>query len=159
HVVIVHDATLSRTTDGEGEVGDLDLREVQAFDTSAGPVPTLESLFAMLKAWDGLYNLEVKAPEALEGTLELARRHAPGRFQVSAMLPGILLEARDLDEAAPLALIPLGPVEEDDWEVAAQAGCQWVNCDHDFLDADTMAGARSRKLKVGAWTVNEPARA
>jgi glycerophosphoryl diester phosphodiesterase len=159
HVVIVHDGALSRTTDGEGEVADLDLKEVQAFDTGAGPVPTLASLFDLLQAWDGLYNLEVKAPEALEGTLKLAAARVPGRFQVSSMHPGILLEARDLDAAAPLALIPLGPLEDDDWEMAREAGCQWVNIDHDFLDAEGMAQAKALGLKVGSWTVNEPARA
>ncbi|HEX2065693.1 MAG TPA: glycerophosphodiester phosphodiesterase family protein [Candidatus Thermoplasmatota archaeon] len=159
HVVVLHDATLSRTTDGEGEVEDLDLREVQAFDTGAGPVPTLEGVFGLLKAWDGLYNLEVKAPAALEPTLRLARERAPGRFQVSSMVPGIVLEARDLDAAAPLGLIPLGPVEEEDWEVAQAAGCQWVNVDHDFLDAEAMAQAREHGVKVGGWTVNDAARA
>jgi glycerophosphoryl diester phosphodiesterase len=159
HVVILHDGALSRTTDGEGEVADLDLKEVQAFDTGAGPVPTLGSLFDLLKAWDGLYNLEVKAPEALEGTMQLALARVPGRFQVSSMLPGVLLEARDLDAEAPLALIPLGPVEEDDWEMAGEAECQWVNVDHDFLDAEVMELAKAAGLKVGSWTVNEPAKA
>jgi glycerophosphoryl diester phosphodiesterase len=159
HVVIVHDGALSRTTDGEGEVADLDLKEVQAFDTGAGPVPTLASLFDLLQAWDGLYNLEVKAPEALEGTLKLANERVPGHFQISSMHPGIVLEARDLDAKATLALIPLGPVEEDDWEAARDARCQWVNVDHDFVDEETMAAAKEAKLKVGSWTVNDPARA
>lgn len=159
HVVILHDGALSRTTDGEGEVADLDLKEVQRFDTGGGPVPTLASLFDLLKAWDGLYNLEVKAPEALEGTLKLAKERVPGRFQVSTMHPGILLEARDLDVEATLALIPLGPVEDEDWETAADAKCQWVNIDHDFVDAEAMAAAKGAGLKVGSWTVNDPARA
>lgn len=158
-VVIVHDGALSRTTDGEGEVADLDLAQVQAFDTGAGPVPTLASLFDLLKAWDGLYNLEVKAPEAIEPTLRLAKQRVPGRFQVSSMLPGVLLDARDLDPKVPLALIPLGPVEDDDWEMAAEAECQWVNVDHDFLDADVMAEARRKHLRVGSWTVNDAAKA
>ncbi|MEA3202704.1 MAG: glycerophosphoryl diester phosphodiesterase [Thermoplasmata archaeon] len=159
HVVIVHDGALSRTTDGEGEVADLDLREVQRFDTGAGPVPTLAALFDLLRAWDGLYNLEVKAPEALEGTLAGAKMRVPGRFHVSSMHPGILLEARELDAEVPLALIPLGPLEDDDWQAAADAGCQWVNVDHDFLDAEAMALAKAAHLKVGSWTVNEPAKA
>lgn len=159
HVVILHDGALSRTTDGEGEVADLDLREVQRADTGAGPVPTLEALFDLLRAWDGLYNLEVKAPEALEPTLRLALRRVPGRFQVSSMLPGLLMEARDLDAEVPLALIPLGPLEEGDWEMAREAECQWVNADHDFLDAATVAQAHAAGLKVGAWTVNDPDRA
>jgi glycerophosphoryl diester phosphodiesterase len=159
HVVIVHDGALSRTTDGEGEVADLDLGEVQAFDTGAGPVPTLASLFDLLEAWDGLYNLEVKAPEALAGTLDLAAARVPGRFQVSSMHPGILLEARDLGAQASLALIPLGPLEEDDWQAAADAGCQWVNVDHDFLDAEAVGLAHAAGLKVGSWTVNDPVRA
>lgn len=159
HVVILHDATLSRTTDGEGEVADLDLREAQAFATGAGPVPTLEALLDRLRGWGGLLNLEVKAPEALEGTLRLARERIPGRFQVSSMLPGVLLEARDLDAQAPLALIPLGPVEGEDWEMAREAECQWVNVDQSFLDPATVAQAREAGMKVGAWTVNDPERA
>lgn len=159
HVVILHDETVSRTTDGQGSLANLDLKELQVFDTGAGPVPTLESLFAMAKAWDGLYNLEVKDPAALEATLRLAKQHVPKRFMLSAMHPGLLLEARELDAKAVLAMIPLGPVEEDDIELANEAQCQWLNVDHDFLDAEDILRLKDAGFRLGSWTVNEPSRA
>ena len=108
---------------------------------------------------DGTSEEDLKAPEALEDTRRLAMTRVPSRFQISSMLPGVLMEARDLDAQVPLALIPLGPLEEEDWEMARGAECQWVNIDHDFLDPETMAQAQAAGRRVGYWTVNEVARA
>ena len=37
--VLIHDATLDRTTDGEGEIADLSLRQVRKLNAAASPIP------------------------------------------------------------------------------------------------------------------------
>ena len=159
-VVILHDGSVDRTTDGSGRVDGMAWSKVQELETGEGGVPRLEDLFAMLRPWDGLYNLELKAPDALDGTMDLVARHKlAGRVCLSAMEPDILWAAQESWPDVPRAYIPLGPVEEDDLDLARDAACRWMNVDHDFLDPEVAAQVRNAGFRLGAWTVNDPTRA
>ncbi len=160
HVVVLHDATVDRTTDGKGRISHLDWKEVAGLDTRDGPVPRLDDLMASLRAWDGLWNLEVKAPAALVGVLELAARHGlDSRSLVSAMDPEVLEEAQALAPHVPRGFIALGPIEEDDLDAARSAGARWINADHDYLDADEAARILGAGFRLGAYTINRADRA
>lgn len=72
-VVAVHDATLDRVSDATGRIADLPWDRVrQARIGGSEPIPTLEEL---LGAWPDLrVNLDVKAPQAVPGTIEVIER-------------------------------------------------------------------------------------
>lgn len=159
-VVVLHDATVERTTGGKGRVDTLTMRQVAELTTKDGPVPRLADLFGTLRAWDGLWNLEVKDPTALAGTLALVRqRGLEGRALVSAMDPAVLEQAQLLAPEVPRAFIALGPIEDDDLASARAAGCHWVNADHDFLDEEEANRVLDKGFRLGAYTVNDAARA
>jgi glycerophosphoryl diester phosphodiesterase len=97
-VVVIHDPTVDRTTDGTGRVADLTLREIQALDagyrfqdeSGAYPfrgrgavVPTLEEVIvACPNVW---INVECKTPEVAEPLAALVARHgAEHRVLVAA---------------------------------------------------------------------------
>ena len=72
-IVIHHDATLERTTNGAGPISDHTLAEVRALDAGGGfsphftgtPIPTLAEVLALLHRYDGRAYLELKsAPPA-----------------------------------------------------------------------------------------------
>jgi glycerophosphoryl diester phosphodiesterase len=66
HLVLMHDADVSRTTNGKGKIEDLTLAEIQALRTtrSGVPVPSLADLFAYFKDKpDVLLLLEMKTKE------------------------------------------------------------------------------------------------
>ena len=72
HVVVIHDETLQRTTDGAGQVVDHTLAELKALDASAGRdgyagvrMPTLEEVLALL------------APPGLRADIELKNSEVP----------------------------------------------------------------------------------
>jgi glycerophosphoryl diester phosphodiesterase len=66
-VIVIHDATLSRTTDGRGNIGDLTFRELRRFSAgswfhkrfSAETIPSLEEVFKIVPATAGI-NIELK---------------------------------------------------------------------------------------------------
>ncbi|MDW6064895.1 glycerophosphodiester phosphodiesterase family protein [Streptomyces sp. FXJ1.4098] len=61
HLVVIHDATVDRTTDGTGEVAALSLAELRELDAGQGErIPTLREA---LDAFPGLVQVEIKAPE------------------------------------------------------------------------------------------------
>lgn len=74
-VVAVHDATLDRVTDTTGRIAELPWDRVRrARIGGSEPVPTLEEL---LGTWPDLrVNLDVKAAQAIPGTIEVIERTA-----------------------------------------------------------------------------------
>lgn len=159
-VVVLHDAGLERTTNGNGRVADMRYDDVRRHPTPAGPVPRLDDLLAAMHDWHGLWNLEVKALRATEPMVHLLEHHhALGHAQVSSMDPRVLEEARALAPDLPRGLITLGPVEDDYLTMARELGCRWVNADTQFLQRAHAKTMHDAGLRVAAWTVNDPARA
>lgn len=159
-VIVLHDAGIERTTDGRGRVDSMTWRELQTYETPDGPVPRLGDLFASLKAWDGLWNLEVKAKAATAPTLELVRHHdLEKRALITSMDTKVLAEASQLAPEIARGTIIVGPLDDADVNNAVASRCTWANMDHDFLDADEFARLRTAGLRVGAWTVNDVERA
>lgn len=71
-IVIMHDATVDRTTNGTGRVTDLTLAQLQALDAGAGQtIPTLDELFEAFGP-SLLYNIEIKDWGWRDHHLELA---------------------------------------------------------------------------------------
>jgi glycerophosphoryl diester phosphodiesterase len=186
--VVLHDATLTRTTDARTalpgrspwRVGDQTLAEVERLDAGrwfgrrfAGQrVPTLDAYLRRLDR-DGLcLLLEVKDPDLHPGlTARIAARlRADGwldaaprdRLVVQSFDAGAVREAHRLLPAVPTAL--LGAPDPRD----LPADARWldsVNADaahvtRRYADAvHALRGAHGRPLRLLAWTVDDPAKA
>jgi glycerophosphoryl diester phosphodiesterase len=108
-VVVIHDATVDRTTDGTGMVADLSLSEIQALDAgyhfhdpSGVPsfrgrgvaVPRFEDVLTALP--HTRINVEPKEPQAAAPLVELIRRHeAEQRVLVAAEFERSRRDVRD----------------------------------------------------------------
>ncbi len=159
-VVVLHDAGIERTTNGNGRVADMRYDELRVYETGAGPVPRLDDVFSALDHWEGLWNIEIKDRRATIGALDLAEHHGVSEHvQISSMDPRALMEALERHPEAPRGLIVLGPLDVEDLEVAAKAGCSWINADHDFLTGAVAEDLHARGFRIGTWTVNDPDRA
>lgn len=159
-VVVLHDAGIERTTDGNGRVADMRYDDVRRHPTPEGPVPRLDDVLSAMRDWHGLWNLEVKALRATEPAIHLLEHHhALGHAQMSSMDPRVLELARRLKPDLPRGLITLGPVDDDWLTMAKELGCKWVNADHEYLDRAAIDRLHGQGLRVAAWTVNDAARA
>ncbi len=157
-VVLMHDPGIERTTDGNGRVADMKWKELQTYHTSpTGGVPRLEHALeaANQTGWNGLWNIEIKARNALQPTLQILQEAETGhRALVSSMDDRVIAEAHAHAPDTPRALIIMGPTDEDDLDVARRHECTWVNADHDYIDATTLNMFHDHGIHVGAWTVN-----
>ncbi|HEX4612484.1 MAG TPA: glycerophosphodiester phosphodiesterase family protein [Urbifossiella sp.] len=106
-LVVIHDATVGRTTSGKGKVADLSLRDLQAFDAGgwfdpafAGErVPTLDAVFARVavrKAAQTLLAVDLKDPAIEADVVRLAVKHGVLRQLVFI---GLAIEDRAVREA------------------------------------------------------------
>ncbi len=183
HVVVLHDATLDRTTDGTGPVRHRTLAEVRALDAGCrftAPdgshpwrgrgvrVPTLDELLA---AHPGVpLNIEVKqdAPAIEQAVLAALDRHgARERTLLAAEHASIMTRIR---AAAPDVLTSCSAAEATDFVFRLRDGrlegwsCPAVAlqvpptyADVAIVTAESVAAAHRLGLEVHVWTVNDPA--
>ncbi len=172
--LLMHDATLDRTTDGRGRVDAQPFSALARLDAgrwhSAGfageGIPTLERVARWVLANDAMLNIEIKPSPGREretgAAVALDARQAWGDAAVPPLLSSFsstALEAAcevapELPRALLLAELP------GDWLDRCRAlGCVAVDADHSRLDAARIAQAHDASLRVLAYTVNEPARA
>jgi glycerophosphoryl diester phosphodiesterase len=167
---LLHDATLERTTSGQGTAGDLGWAELSRLDAGswhsrryAGEtLPTFEAVSRWCRANAVLLNIEIKpTPGAEAHTGEVVAREA-ARLWRGAAVPPLLTsfrpEALYAAQAAAPAL-PRGLLLDslwDGWLTHAQAlGCVALVCNHALWDAELVAVARSHGWRMLSYTVND----
>jgi glycerophosphoryl diester phosphodiesterase len=175
-LVIVHDPTLDRTTTGHGAVRDVKLADLvgvrlKAADGSitAEHVPTLRELLDLLRPSPARLLLEIKIgagrqpyPGIEEKVLTLVRGAGLlDRVVVMAFEDETLRRVRTLDPAArTLLLVGMRRAERvparDIVRWVTAAGANDLGIDHHALSPDLVAAARAARVRVAAWTVNEP---
>ncbi len=163
-LVVIHDETVDRTTDGHGRVAEMTLQELKLLDAGvrfgarfAGErIPTLEEVFDTLGDRCGL-NLELKDGGADAPVSRMVRaRRAYETTIVSSFDWDTLGRVRAIDPSIRIGV--LSDQRADTMIAAARALGAWaVNPRYDLCTAELVIEARRHGLKVLAWTVDEPA--
>lgn len=160
-IVIIHDATVDRTTNGTGRVADLTLAQLQALDAGAGQtIPTLDELFEAFGP-SLLYNIEIKDLGWRDHHLELAvadriaAYHLERQVLVSSFNPLSVRRARRCLTRATL----VGMIRQPRWLRWAYrlAGGEADHPHYAMVDEGYMAWARRHGYRVHVWTVDDPA--
>lgn len=172
--IVIHDATLERTTTGRGPVattplaalGDLDAGEW--FDPAfAGEmVPTLEEALDLLVEMGMGANIEIKADADLAADtaavcLNVARDVWPSAAApplVSSFQPAALLEARASVPQWPRGLL-VGTLTDDWSRVAASVDAWSVHAAAEPLNAQQASEVLDAGYRLVVYTVNDPGRA
>ena len=168
---LLHDATLERTTSGQGTAGDMPWAALSQLDAGswhsrghAGePLPTLAALARFILANGHQLNIEIKPTpghEAETGRVVATQAATLWQGQVvppllSSFRPESLLAARAAAPQLPRALLldSLWPGWAD---VAAQIGCTAIVSNHKRMDAGLRQQARDAGWLAMVYTVNEP---
>jgi glycerophosphoryl diester phosphodiesterase len=176
-VMVIHDATLDRTTTGSGPVRDRTVAELKALrlrDRSGAvtpeTVPTLEEVVKATAEAKGRMLLEIKVdasraryPGIEEKVLAVLDRHAmtastvvmsfeaPTWRRVRELRPDVatcaLYSARTLGRSGLTAEL----------DALREAGVRFIGVEHTVVDAAAVAQAQRAGIGLGAWTVNDPA--
>jgi glycerophosphoryl diester phosphodiesterase len=150
-VVVVHDATVDRVTDGTGTVADHSRSELTALDvldTDEG-IPTLAEVVAALDDGVGL-NVELKETGLAADTLAVISDHG-GDVLLSSFEADALREARDAGTAS-LALL-FASDSEGALDAARSLECRAVHPHREFCDASFVERCHGEEFAVNAWTV------
>jgi glycerophosphoryl diester phosphodiesterase len=165
-VVVIHDATLDRTTDASGEVAKLNWARVRTARVGGRePVCQLADLLEELPT--ALLNIDVKADAAVAPVLELLRRtsgwhrvclasFSEARLQRLRRAAGpALLTSMGPVSAAALRLRSVSPLRPVPAPIRGQLAQLPVRmCGISVIDCVLLRYAHHRGLEVHAWTVN-----
>ncbi len=153
-LVIMHDATVDRTTSGTGAVEELTLAEIRALDAGLGEkVPTWSETVAAI---DVRFQAEVKA-EAAVPLLAQSLKSDPAlaeRTLVTSFHPEILLAVREAFPDVTTGHI-FGRTPETAEVIARTraAGATWSLCGIAGLTPAAVADLHTAGLSVTAWPV------
>lgn len=153
--VLLHDATLDRTTDGAGPVSERTLREVQMLDAGDGyPVPTLEEACALCLPSCGIV-AEIKDVGSEEAVCRAFQEYDPGFFWIVSFHPESISTVKRLLPRVKTGLIcstdcadPFAPVQA--------AGADAIVPRADTALREVTAEAHRRGFAVIVWTLNTP---
>jgi glycerophosphoryl diester phosphodiesterase len=155
-LVVLHDATVDRTTDGTGPVASMSFADLRALDAGQGEVvPTWTETIEAVSVG---FQAEVKATAAVPLLAESLKDAAlAARTLVTSSSADILLAIRDLLPSVSTGLI-LGctpAVDEIRTRVrAASAG--WALCGIADLTPAAVATLHAEGIAVTAWPVPNP---
>jgi len=96
-ILVIHDATVDRTTDGQGSVHSMSLAQIRELDAGKGEkVPTLAEVIETVRGKCGL-NIEIKESKVVPALCELLERmklHQSDEILISSFHSAALVEAR-----------------------------------------------------------------
>ncbi len=155
HLVVIHDATLDRTTSGHGPVRSRTLAEIQALDAGDGErVPTLEEL---LEAVSLPVVVEVKTPEALPGLLRLYAERPTLRERLWPISFGHkLIQALTTEVPGLMAGVLYAGAPVEPWPLAEAAGARILLPALETVSRDEVEAAHAHGLYISIWTADTP---
>lgn len=166
-IIVMHDDTVNRTTNGKGRIRDMTLKEIKGLDAGVRfgekwkgtPVPTLEEVFDALGK-EMLYKVEIKHsyrvyPSIEEKVIGLAKRKGlKERVQIISFDFDSLEMARQIDGGIQLGLIIEGKPR---WflDTARKLEAGFIHGFFELIDEEDLKLCREAGVKLGVWTVNE----
>lgn len=164
--IVLHDATLERTTNGAGPAARVSLAEVRRLDAGRGErVPTLADVLARFPSTPLV--VEIKEARAARPALAVLRQHGAeqhvvvGAFRRTALRPFFGTEFARSPVRAEVALFWAGSRLGRAWRsggyrafsVPERSGRLRV------VDGPFLAAARRARVPVHVWTVDDPSQA
>lgn len=169
HLVVIHDAVVDHTTDGNGSVGGMTLAQLKELDAGswfneafAGTrIPTLEEVFEAL-GQKLFINVEIKSVTIYTDGIEQALAETITRFNlqtsviVSSFNPIALRRFKEL-----LPEVVIGYLHDSHTPfyfdyVLHDLRCEARHPHYSQVNAEYMSERRKSSQWVNAWTVNDP---
>ena len=167
-LVVIHDETVDRTTNGTGLVRDMTLTELQALDASNGKegypdarIPTLAEVFRLVQGTDTIVNVEIKTDEyfypGIEGkALNLAREMGVmDQVIFSSFNHFSLLKLRELAAEAKLGML-FADVLVRPWDYAKALDVEYLHpMKMNIYTENFSKGAMDAGYGINLWTVDD----
>lgn len=161
-LLVFHDLTLDRTTNGQGFLASQSLGMLRALDAGQGQqIPTLTEVLDLVEQQVGV-NIELKSAGGTgEAVASVIRSYLEAgwpaeKFLVSSFHLPELWEFKQYAPEIPIGALICGvPL---DWAgCAVELGAATLNLSSEFVDPRLIEDAHKHGIKVFVYTVNDPA--
>lgn len=154
-VIVFHDETVDRTTNGTGLVSSYSLTELKQLNAGEGEsIPTLKEMLMLLTPHEHLLiNIEIKAPDIEESVLQIVQEFKVlKRTVISAFSSDVLQRVHALNADASCAL--LYTAMKDPIDLAKDVGCTGLHPLFQAVTNELVSACREEGMHVIPWTVN-----
>ncbi len=159
-LVVFHDFTLDRMTNGTGEVSKLSLSELKQLKiNNQFTIPTLEEILDVIDKKCFL-NIELKGKNTASKTCEIVQKYIKTKgwsyqdFIVSSFQHHELEDVFEIDKQIPLGVLSKASVDEA-IEFAQTINAVAIHPNYALLTSENVYRAQTKGYKVYTWTVND----
>ncbi|QED49476.1 glycerophosphodiester phosphodiesterase [Cytobacillus dafuensis] len=169
-LVVIHDTTVDRTTDGTGKVGDLTIEQLRSLDAGswkgeqfAGErIPTFEEILDRYHGKVGIL-IELKAPELYPGIEEQVAEALKDRNLDKPQNEKIIIQSfnfesmKKMDQILPK--VPIGVLTSNRAHTTPEAlqefstYADWFNPSYGIVTEELVNQVHSLGMQIGSWTV------
>lgn len=161
-LVVIHDETVDRTTNGSGFVKDMTLRQLRLLRTESGErIPTLEEVLVLLEPTDVTLNIELKTDRFDYDGIEYLTWLAVTEFKLeervvfSSFNPDTLVRLRDIAREARIAVLTTDG-HPNLIEFVERIGAEAVHAQPEFMGTRDWMTLREQNRLLGLYTINDP---
>ncbi|MFF2481724.1 glycerophosphodiester phosphodiesterase [Paenibacillus sp. NPDC058071] len=172
-IVVIHDDTIDRTSNGTGVVTELTLAELKQFNYNVGfeeqfptaEIPTLSQVLELVKAHDLYLNIEIKDIMTNTGKYDGLNIAAANLVKEFGLVDQVIFSSfnhhsmAELKQACPeikTALLHFSKLYKGE-EYARSAYADALHPLFSIVDKSTVEQAHQAGVQMNAWTVNQPA--
>lgn len=160
-IVVIHDSSIARVSDGAGEVERMTLAELRAFDFGEGErIPTLDECLAFFDASGMTLNIEIKTNDEVydvalvEGTGKLIEKYGlSSKIIISSFYHKSLTDMKERFPAIRTAVLHGDEIKEAG-AYAASLGAAYSHPYFGCVDKAFMEECEKHGILVNPWTVN-----
>ena len=159
HIIVIHDETINKMTNGKGFVNTLSLPELKSFlIADQYEIPTLKEVFDLVNK-KCLINIELKNADALTKVVSLIDEYVSEKnwnydhFIISSFDWNALLQVHNFDSK-----IPIGVLTETDLDLAMAFAetikAKAIHPYYHLLNEENVAEIQQKGFLVLPWTIN-----
>ncbi|KAF0821017.1 MULTISPECIES: glycerophosphodiester phosphodiesterase [unclassified Cytobacillus] len=169
-LVVIHDTTVDRTTDGTGKVGDLPFDYLRSLDAGSWKgeqftgeqIPTFEEVLDRYRGKVGIL-IELKAPELYPGIEKQVADALKERNLGKPQNEKIIIQSFNFESMKTmnqlLPKIPIGVLTSNPADTTAEAlkdfsaYADWFNPSYGIVTEELVNQVHSLDMQIGSWTV------
>jgi len=158
-LIVIHDDTLDRTTNGHGKLANYSFEELRKLDAGQGQqIPTLQEVIDVTCGVIGL-NVELKGKGTAAGVVNLVSKQSQKEKEqiiISSFLMSELMDVLQLDKYLKTGVLASENMKRSfDWALKLKAFS--INISQQVVKSELIGRAHQLGLKLYVYTVNEQA--
>jgi len=169
-VVVIHDFTVDRTSNGTGRVSQMPLKELKALDFGSWfldkyrneRIPLLREVLELLQGWDGLLNIEIKR-NRLEGcspieekVLDLLDTYGfAEKTIISSFDHYSLMKVNEIEPSMRICPLYIADLFKP-WEYAGMLNAFAIHPHYHTVTPDLVKQCHEHNINVNPYTVDCP---